>query len=302
MSQAQHLWILDDDPSIRWVLHKAFERSGYQVQVFERADELTRALDSKVPDTIISDIRMPGTDGLALLKQIKQRDPDLPIVIMTAHSDLDTAVSAFKGGAFEYLAKPFDIEEARNVVAKAMAHRSKPEVRVSAQQANNDIIGESAPMQDVFRAIGRLSASSVSVLITGETGTGKERVARALHKHSPRSDKPFIALNMAAIPADLVESELFGHERGAFTGADKKRDGRFLQADGGTLFLDEIGDMPLSVQTRLLRVLAEGQFYPVGAHQPVQVNVRVIAATHRDLKEAVANNEFREDLYHRLNV
>ncbi|HAE89728.1 MAG TPA: nitrogen regulation protein NR(I), partial [Idiomarina sp.] len=241
MSQAQHLWILDDDPSIRWVLHKAFERSGYQVQVFERADELTRALDSKVPDTIISDIRMPGTDGLALLKQIKQRDPDLPIVIMTAHSDLDTAVSAFKGGAFEYLAKPFDIEEARNVVAKAMAHRSKPEVRVSAQQANNDIIGESAPMQDVFRAIGRLSASSVSVLITGETGTGKERVARALHKHSPRSDKPFIALNMAAIPADLVESELFGHERGAFTGADKKRDGRFLQADGGTLFLDEIG-------------------------------------------------------------
>ena len=302
MSQAQHLWILDDDPSIRWVLHKAFERSGYQVQVFERADELTRALDSKVPDTIISDIRMPGTDGLALLKQIKQRDPDLPIVIMTAHSDLDTAVSAFKGGAFEYLAKPFDIEEARNVVAKAMAHRSKPEVRVSAQQANNDIIGESAPMQDVFRAIGRLSASSVSVLITGETGTGKERVARALHKHSPRSDKPFIALNMAAIPADLVESELFGHERGAFTGADKKRDGRFLQADGGTLFLDEIGDMPLSVQTRLLRVLAEGQFYPVGAHQPVQVNVRVIAATHRDLKEAVAHNEFREDLYHRLNV
>ncbi|MEC9320309.1 MAG: nitrogen regulation protein NR(I), partial [Pseudomonadota bacterium] len=279
-----------------------FERSGYQVQVFERADELTRALDSKVPDTIISDIRMPGTDGLALLKQIKQRDPDLPIVIMTAHSDLDTAVSAFKGGAFEYLAKPFDIEEARNVVAKAMAHRSKPEVRVSAQQANNDIIGESAPMQDVFRAIGRLSASSVSVLITGETGTGKERVARALHKHSPRSDKPFIALNMAAIPADLVESELFGHERGAFTGADKKRDGRFLQADGGTLFLDEIGDMPLSVQTRLLRVLAEGQFYPVGAHQPVQVNVRVIAATHRDLNEAVANNEFREDLYHRLNV
>ena len=302
MSQAQHLWILDDDPSIRWVLHKAFERSGYQVHVFERADELTRALDSKVPDTIISDIRMPGTDGLALLKQIKQRDPDLPIVIMTAHSDLDTAVSAFKGGAFEYLAKPFDIEEARNVVAKAMAHRNKPEVSVSAQQANNDIIGESAPMQDVFRAIGRLSASSVSVLITGETGTGKERVARALHKHSPRSDKPFIALNMAAIPADLVESELFGHERGAFTGADKKRDGRFLQADGGTLFLDEIGDMPLSVQTRLLRVLAEGQFYPVGAHQPVQVNVRVIAATHRDLKEAVANNEFREDLYHRLNV
>ena len=247
---------------------------------------------------------MPGDDGLVVLEKLQESHPDMPVVVMTAHSDLDTTVKAFQGGAFEYLPKPFDIDEALTTVDRALRHAA--ENKQGSQQARTakvpEIIGEAPAMQDVFRAIGRLSSSSVSVLLTGETGTGKELVARALHKHSPRADKPFIALNMAAIPADLIESELFGHERGAFTGADKKRMGRFEQANGGTLFLDEIGDMPLSVQTRLLRVLAEGQFYPVGAHQPVEVDVRVIAATHRSLEALVAKGQFRDDLYHRLNV
>jgi two-component system nitrogen regulation response regulator GlnG len=252
----------------------------------------------------MTDIRMPGDDGLVVLEKLQESHPDMPVVVMTAHSDLDTTVKAFQGGAFEYLPKPFDIDEALTTVDRALRHAA--ENKQGSQQARTakvpEIIGEAPAMQDVFRAIGRLSSSSVSVLLTGETGTGKELVARALHKHSPRADKPFIALNMAAIPADLIESELFGHERGAFTGADKKRMGRFEQANGGTLFLDEIGDMPLSVQTRLLRVLAEGQFYPVGAHQPVEVDVRVIAATHRSLEALVAKGQFRDDLYHRLNV
>ena len=252
----------------------------------------------------MTDIRMPGDDGLAVLKRLQENYPGMPVVVMTAHSDLDTTVKAFQGGAFEYLPKPFDIDEALTTVDRALRHAA--ENKQGSQQARTakvpEIIGEAPAMQDVFRAIGRLSSSSVSVLLTGETGTGKELVARALHKHSPRADKPFIALNMAAIPADLIESELFGHERGAFTGADKKRMGRFEQANGGTLFLDEIGDMPLSVQTRLLRVLAEGQFYPVGAHQPIEVDVRVIAATHRSLEALVAKGQFRDDLYHRLNV
>lgn len=298
------LWIIDDDDSIRWVLEKAFANSRYQVRTFSDSATFFRELEQQQPSVVMTDIRMPGDDGLAVLKTLQENYPGMPVVVMTAHSDLDTTVKAFQGGAFEYLPKPFDIDEALTTVDRALRHLA--ENKQNSQQVKvakvPEIIGEAPAMQDVFRAIGRLSSSSVSVLLTGETGTGKELVARALHKHSPRSDSPFIALNMAAIPADLIESELFGHERGAFTGADKKRIGRFQQANGGTLFLDEIGDMPLSVQTRLLRVLAEGQFYPVGAHQPIEVDVRVIAATHRSLEALVANGQFRDDLYHRLNV
>jgi len=298
------LWIIDDDESIRWVLEKAFANSRYRVRTFSDSATFFSELEQSQPSVVMTDIRMPGDDGLAVLKRLQENYPGMPVVVMTAHSDLDTTVKAFQGGAFEYLPKPFDIDEALTTVDRALRHAA--ENKQGSQQARTakvpEIIGEAPAMQDVFRAIGRLSSSSVSVLLTGETGTGKELVARALHKHSPRADKPFIALNMAAIPADLIESELFGHERGAFTGADKKRMGRFEQANGGTLFLDEIGDMPLSVQTRLLRVLAEGQFYPVGAHQPVEVDVRVIAATHRSLEALVAKGQFRDDLYHRLNV
>ncbi len=298
------LWIIDDDESIRWVLEKAFANSRYRVRTFSDSATFFSELEQAQPTVVMTDIRMPGDDGLVVLEKLQESHPDMPVVVMTAHSDLDTTVKAFQGGAFEYLPKPFDIDEALTTVDRALRHAA--ENKQGSQQARTakvpEIIGEAPAMQDVFRAIGRLSSSSVSVLLTGETGTGKELVARALHKHSPRADKPFIALNMAAIPADLIESELFGHERGAFTGADKKRMGRFEQANGGTLFLDEIGDMPLSVQTRLLRVLAEGQFYPVGAHQPVEVDVRVIAATHRSLEALVAKGQFRDDLYHRLNV
>ncbi|WP_404400677.1 nitrogen regulation protein NR(I) [Idiomarina seosinensis] len=302
MTHNPELWILDDDASIRWVLERTFNDTEFELQSFSQATELYAALEHSEPDVLLSDIRMPGDDGLQVLKHLQKERPELPIVIMTAHSDLETAVKVFKGGAFEYLAKPFDLDEVLAMVRKALQHRRSQPAADSTKTSDPLLIGESPVMQDVFRVIGRLSQSSVSVLITGETGTGKELVARALHQHSPRSEKTFVALNMAAIPSDLIESELFGHERGAFTGADKRRMGRFEQANQGTLFLDEIGDMPLSVQTRLLRVLAEGQFYPVGAHQPITVDVRVIAATHRDLKQAVADNQFREDLYHRLNV
>ncbi|RUO66951.1 nitrogen regulation protein NR(I) [Idiomarina ramblicola] len=304
MTTSAQLWIIDDDDSIRWVLEKAFADSRYHVRSFEHGEDFFAALKGDKPSVVLTDIRMPGKDGLAVLEKLQQEQPQLPVVVMTAHSDLETTVKAFQGGAFEYLAKPFDIDEAITAVDRALQHAKQSDSLPAETEENSvpELIGEAAPMQDVFRAIGRLSGSSVSVLLTGETGTGKEVVARALHKHSPRSDKPFIALNMAAIPADLIESELFGHERGAFTGADRKRIGRFQQADGGTLFLDEIGDMPLSVQTRLLRVLAEGQFYPVGAHQPIKVDVRVIAATHRELEVLVNQDKFRDDLYHRLNV
>lgn len=304
MTTNTQLWIIDDDDSIRWVLEKAFADSRYHVRSFANGEDFFSALKTDAPTVVLTDIRMPGENGLAVLEKLGREQPQLPVVVMTAHSDLETTVKAFQGGAFEYLAKPFDIDEAITAVDRALQHARQSETTANESIDNNvpELIGEAAPMQDVFRAIGRLSSSSVSVLLTGETGTGKEVVARALHKHSPRAEKPFIALNMAAIPADLIESELFGHERGAFTGADRKRVGRFQQADGGTLFLDEIGDMPLPVQTRLLRVLAEGQFYPVGAHQPVKVDVRVIAATHRELEQLVDKGQFRDDLYHRLNV
>lgn len=304
MTAKAQLWIIDDDDSIRWVLEKAFADSRYFVSSFANSEDFFESLKHDVPAVVLSDIRMPGENGLAVLDRLRKAQPQLPVVVMTAHSDLETTVKAFQGGAFEYLAKPFDLDEAITAVDRALqqSRQSQSLVADTDTHAVPELIGEAAPMQDVFRAIGRLSGSSVSVLLTGETGTGKEVVARALHKHSPRSAKPFIALNMAAIPADLIESELFGHERGAFTGADRKRVGRFQQADGGTLFLDEIGDMPLPVQTRLLRVLAEGQFYPVGAHQPVTVDVRVIAATHRELEQLVNEGRFRDDLYHRLNV
>ncbi|KPD24047.1 nitrogen regulation protein NR(I) [Idiomarina zobellii] len=298
------LWIIDDDESIRWVLEKAFANSRYRVRTFSDSATFFSELEQSQPSVVMTDIRMPGDDGLAVLKRLQENYPGMPVVVMTAHSDLDTTVKAFQGGAFEYLPKPFDIDEALTTVDRALRHliENKQGSQPAKAAKVPEIIGEAPAMQDVFRAIGRLSSSSVSVLLTGETGTGKELIARALHKHSPRTERPFIALNMAAIPGELIESELFGHERGAFTGADKKRMGRFEQANGGTLFLDEIGDMPLSVQTRLLRVLAEGQFYPVGAHQPIEVDVRVIAATHRSLEALVAKGQFRDDLYHRLNV
>jgi len=284
------VWIVDDDSSIRWVLERALTGAGLSCTTFENATEALDALTTKTPDVLLSDIRMPGMDGLALLKQIKQRHPMLPVIIMTAHSDLDAAVSAYQQGAFDYLPKPFDIDE----------QQQPRNVQISGP--TTDIIGEAPAMQDVFRIIGRLSRSSISVLINGESGTGKELVAHALHRHSPRVKAPFIALNMAAIPKDLIESELFGHEKGAFTGANTIRQGRFEQADGGTLFLDEIGDMPLDVQTRLLRVLADGQFYRVGGYAPVKVDVRIIAATHQNLEMRVQEGKFREDLFHRLNV
>jgi len=297
-------WIVDDDSSIRWVLERALTGAGLSCTTFESGNEVLDALTTKTPDVLLSDIRMPGMDGLALLKQIKQRHPMLPVIIMTAHSDLDAAVSAYQQGAFDYLPKPFDIDEAVALVDRAISHYQEQQQPRNApiSSPTADIIGEAPAMQDVFRIIGRLSRSSISVLINGESGTGKELVAHALHRHSPRSKAPFIALNMAAIPKDLIESELFGHEKGAFTGANNVRHGRFEQANGGTLFLDEIGDMPLDVQTRLLRVLADGQFYRVGGHQPVQVDVRIIAATHQDLERRVADGDFREDLFHRLNV
>lgn len=305
MRISEQVWILDDDSSIRWVLEKALKGAKLSTASFVAAESLWQALEISQPRVIISDIRMPGTDGLSLLERLQIHYPHIPVIIMTAHSDLDSAVKAYQAGAFEYLPKPFDIDEAISLVERALIHATEqtPEPTTQGTQVKTpEIIGEAPAMQEVFRAIGRLSRSSINVLINGPSGTGKELVAGALHKHSPRQDKPFIALNMAAIPKDLIESELFGHEKGAFTGAANVRQGRFEQANGGTLFLDEIGDMPLDVQTRLLRVLADGQFYRVGGHSVVQVDVRIIAATHQDLEQLVQKGSFREDLFHRLNV
>ncbi|MCG9738837.1 nitrogen regulation protein NR(I) [Shewanella insulae] len=300
----EKVWVLDDDSSIRWVVERALKGAKISCASFAAAESLWQALEQAQPQVIISDIRMPGTDGLTLLDRLQLHYPHIPVIIMTAHSDLDSAVSAYQAGAFEYLPKPFDIDEAIGLVERALSHAKEQSPKASSQPEVKapEIIGEAPAMQEVFRAIGRLSRSSISVLINGQSGTGKELVAGALHKHSPRKDKPFIALNMAAIPKELIESELFGHEKGAFTGAANVRQGRFEQADGGTLFLDEIGDMPLDVQTRLLRVLADGQFYRIGGHSPVQVDVRIIAATHQNLESLVAKGDFREDLFHRLNV
>ena len=304
MSTTGNVWIIDDDRSIRWVLERAMAQEGIQTSSFETADAALAAIASKQPDVIISDVRMPGTGGLDLLKLIKEEHPALPVIIMTAHSDLDSAVASYQGGAFEYLPKPFDVDEAVTLIKRALSHVREQAIQYQGLEraATPEIIGEAPAMQEVFRAIGRLSQSNITVLINGESGTGKELVAHALHRHSPRAANPFIALNMAAIPKDLIESELFGHEKGAFTGANQMRRGRFEQANGGTLFLDEIGDMPAETQTRLLRVLADGEFYRVGGHTPVQVDVRIIAATHQNLEKLVAAGSFREDLFHRLNV
>ncbi|MBE8578899.1 nitrogen regulation protein NR(I) [Vibrio sp. OPT18] len=301
-----YVWVVDDDSSIRWVVEKTLSSADIKCETFADAESVLLALERETPDVLVSDIRMPGIDGIELLHQVHQRSPDLPVIIMTAHSDLDAAVNAYQKGAFEYLPKPFDIDETLTLVERAIAH-SQEQKREQASEVAEDtnapeIIGEAPAMQEVFRAIGRLSRSSISVLINGESGTGKELVAHALHRHSPRAKKPFIALNMAAIPKDLIESELFGHEKGAFTGANSVRQGRFEQANGGTLFLDEIGDMPLDIQTRLLRVLSDGQFYRVGGHSAVKVDVRIVAATHQDLERLVHEGDFREDLFHRLNV
>ena len=296
------IWIVDDDESIRWVLEKALARENLATRSFSNARDAKEALQQEVPQVLVSDIRMPGGSGLELLQMVKAKHPGLPVIIITAFSDLDSAVAAFQGGAFEYLAKPFDVDKAVELIRRAL-DESLREANVEHVTAETpEILGQAPAMQDVFRAIGRLSQSNVTVLITGESGTGKELVARALHKHSPRASQPFIALNTAAIPKDLLESELFGHERGAFTGAQATRRGRFEQAEDGTLFLDEIGDMPFDLQTRLLRVLSDGHFYRVGGHQPLKANVRVIAATHQNLEQRVREGLFREDLYHRLNV
>jgi len=307
MSDAAQVWVVDDDRSIRWVLEKALQKADIQARCFPNANVMLDALEQAKPDAILTDIRMPGIDGLELLDQIRGTHPNLPGISMTAHSDLESAVSAFHGGAFEYLPKPFDVDEAVDLVQRACnqgrrQRQEQAEVASLTPTKTPEIIGEAPAMQEVFRAIARLARSHITVLINGESGTGKELVARALHRHSPRANKPFIALNMAAIPRDLLESELFGHERGAFTGAQARRAGRFEQADGGTLFLDEIGDMPAELQTRLLRVLADGEFFPVGAHMPSKVDVRIIAATHQNLENLVAEGRFREDLFHRLNV
>ncbi|MDO8828145.1 nitrogen regulation protein NR(I) [Methylophaga sp.] len=306
MSAKAIAWIVDDDRSIRWVLQKALEAVDISVKAFESGDlvleQLKRGTDTP-PDVLVSDIRMPGLDGLQLLAEIQRNQPELPVIIMTAYSDLDSAVSVYEGGAFEYLPKPFDVDEAVDLVQRAITHHRQQHTNPAGEMnIGSEIIGEAPAMQEVFRAIGRLARSNITVLINGESGTGKELVAHALHKHSPRRQAPFIALNMAAIPRELLESELFGHEKGSFTGAHVQRKGRFEQADGGTLFLDEIGDMPLELQTRLLRVLSDGEFFRVGGHSPVKADVRIIAATHQNLEQQVERGDFREDLFHRLNV
>lgn len=305
MHSLENIWIVDDDKSIRWVLEKALQHAGIKTTSFESVKAVFEALAHKQPNVIISDIRMPGNTGFDLLEHIKQNHSHIPVIIITAHSDLDSAVSSYQSGAFEYLPKPFDIDEAVAIVKRALNYSKEQNKQNTTQQPTHsvsEIIGEAPAMQEVFRAIGRLSHSNISVLINGASGTGKELVAQALHKHSPRAKAPFIALNMAAIPKDLMESELFGHEKGAFTGAATLRKGRFEQANGGTLFLDEIGDMPADTQTRLLRVLADGEFYRVGGHTPIKVDVRIIAATHQDIEALVQEGKFREDLFHRLNV
>lgn len=296
------VWIIDDDRSIRWVLEKALTREGIEFRSFVSANEALQALPGGLPQVVVSDIRMPGTSGLEMLQTLRDQFPQLPVIIMTAYSDLESAVSAFQGGAFEYLPKPFDINHAVELIRRAMEQSQRGEAAIEDTPVTPDMLGQAPAMQEVFRAIGRLSQTHATVLINGESGTGKELVARALHRHSPRANKPFIALNTAAIPKDLLESELFGHERGAFTGATATRHGRFEEAVGGTLFLDEIGDMPAELQTRLLRVLSDGNYYRVGGHQPIKANVRIIAATHQNLDERVKQGLFREDLFHRLNV
>ncbi|HKX44951.1 MAG TPA: nitrogen regulation protein NR(I), partial [Burkholderiaceae bacterium] len=296
------IWIVDDDQSIRFVLEKALAREEFAVRSFTNPRDVLAALAEDEPQVLVSDIRMPGGSGIELLSKVRESHPGLPVIIMTAYSDLDSAVSAFQGGAFEYLPKPFDVPKAVELIRRAVDESLREEVRDEKAAQMPEMLGQAPAMQDVFRAIGRLSQSIVTVLITGESGSGKELVANALHKHSPRASGPFVAINTAAIPKDLLESELFGHERGAFTGAQTMRRGRFEQADGGTLFLDEIGDMPFDLQTRLLRVLSDGQFYRVGGHNPMRANVRVIAATHQNLEDRVKQGSFREDLFHRLNV
>ena len=296
------IWIIDDDKSIRWVFEKALTRTDLNFKTFSSIKDALAAIKDEEPQVIVSDIRMPQGSGLELLQVIKEKYEHIPVIIMTAYSDLESAVAAFQGGAFEYLAKPFDVDQAIEIIHRAIDESLKQTNQEVSFENSTEMIGYAPSMQEVFRAIGRLSRSHATVLLNGESGSGKELVASALHKHSPRADKPFIAINTAAIPKDLLESELFGHERGAFTGAQALRKGRFEQADGGTLFLDEIGDMPADLQTRLLRVLSDGQFYRVGGHHPVKVNVRVIAATHQDMEERVKSGLFREDLFHRLNV
>jgi two-component system nitrogen regulation response regulator GlnG len=296
------VWIVDDDRSIRWVLEKALAREGIPYKTFATAYEVLQALAVSQPQVLVSDIRMPGESGIVLLNKMKERHPKIPVIIMTAYSDLDSAVAAFQGGAFEYLPKPFDVDHALALIRRATSETSPSPAAPASAPETPEILGQAPAMQEVFRAIGRLSQSNTTVMITGESGTGKELVARALHRHSPRAPMPFVAINTAAIPKDLLESELFGHERGSFTGAQAMRRGRFEQAEGGTLFLDEIGDMPADLQVRLLRVLADGEYYRVGGHAPLRANVRIIAATHQNLEERVRQGLFREDLLHRLNV
>jgi len=304
MQNNKKVWIVDDDKSIRWVLEKALKSADVDIESFSRPNLVLERIEDEEPDVIITDIRMPGMDGISLLDRIKKHSPNIPVIIMTAYSDLDRAVSAFQGGAYEYLSKPFDVDEVVSLVRRAITYKyTDDSIPISQPETESTpILGSAPAMQEIFKAIGRLSNSNFTVLITGESGTGKELVAAALHAHSPRSKNRFIAINTAAIPKDLLESELFGHEKGAFTGATSQRHGHFEQADGGTLFLDEIGDMPADLQTRLLRILAEGEFYRVGGHMPIKVDVRVIAATHQDLEQLVKEGRFREDLLHRLNV
>ncbi|OGI43341.1 MAG: nitrogen regulation protein NR(I) [Candidatus Muproteobacteria bacterium RBG_16_65_31] len=302
MARPETVWVIDDDRSIRWVLEKALEQAGMAVRCFDSAEGVAELLARTQPDAIITDIRMPGVSGLDLLAAINAKAPEIPVIITTAYTDMDSAVASYRGGAFEYLPKPFDVDEAVNLARRAIEHRRRKIEPAPAAERAPEIIGSAASMQEVFRAIGRLSGSNLSVLLNGESGTGKELVARALHNHSPRAQGPFIAINIAAIPGELLESELFGHEKGAFTGAQAQRKGRFEQANGGTLFLDEIGDMPPALQTRLLRVLQDGRFYRVGGHDQIETDVRIVAATNQDLEQRVKEGRFREDLFHRLNV
>ena len=299
---AAEIWIVDDDPALRWVMDEALREAGYATQLYGSAEEVRQALALRQPAVLVTDVRLPGESGFELLEALHKQHPRLPVIVVTAHADLESAVTAYKGGAFEYLPKPFDLDELAALVNRALQAQGGVQTSVSAPDEDEQLIGEAPAMQQVFRAIGRLTRSHMTALVTGESGTGKELVARALHRHSPRARQPFIALNTAAIPAELLESELFGHERGSFTGANSRRLGRFEQAHGGTLFLDEIGDMSSALQTRLLRVLAEGEFYRVGGHEAVKVDVRIIAATHQDLEARVEEGSFREDLFHRLNV